>query len=310
MKWLNELLGNKKQMRDIITGTIIAVPVLILIFYFGVLQNIEVTKLKLSLATISFAAIIIFVGNDRLKFNIRERSKEDVEDKDEDIKSLISENDNIIFTREETTLGYRYATKLSKDTQDRANIKFTETKINKLEKKRRKLISKNGSINEIKKILSAIKYLEENPLIPNWWNFSYNVTPFEYGDIASDYANMDNTISFEGGESVKSKPIKRGRWIGRILSFINSFIMGAAGIGILFTEDFWTIIAIVFAFLLSATITVIWQSWSTTRYMLGKHKQALKKKVKYKKDMRKYCDDNSTKQDDIVVENEEEKNDT
>jgi hypothetical protein len=291
MKWLNDLLGNKKQMRDIITGTIIAVPVLILIFYFGVLQNIEVTKLKLSLATISFAAIIIFVGNDRLKFNIRERAKEDVEDKDEETKALIKENDDIVFTREETTLGYRYAAKLSKDTQHRANIKYTETKIYKLEKKRRKLISRNASLDKVNVILEQIKALEETPLIPNWWNFAYHITPFEYGDIVSDYANMDNGETFEGGGSIKSRPIKRGKWIG------------AAGIGILFTEDFWTIIAIVFAFLFSATVTVIWQSWGTTRYMLGSHKQALKKKVKYKIDMRKYCDDiDNTKGEGLMFE--------
>jgi hypothetical protein len=307
MKWLNDLLGNKKQMRDIITGTIIAVPILILIFYFGVLQNIEVTKLKLSLATISFAAIIIFVGNDRLKFNIRERAKEDVEDKDVETKALIKENDDIIFTREETTLGYRYAAKLSKDTQHRANIKYTETKIYKLEKKRRKLISNNASLDKVDNILEQIKALEETPLIPNWWNFAYHITPFEYGDIVSDYANMDNGETFEGGGSIKSRPIKRGKWIGRILSFINSFVMGAAGIGILFTEDFWTIIAIVSAFLFSATVTVVWQSWSTTRYMLGSHKQALKKKVKYKIDMRKYCDDQNPSKIELVVKTEDKK---
>jgi hypothetical protein len=40
--------------------------------------------------------------------------------------------------------------------------------------------------------------------------------------------------------------------------------------------------------------------------MLGKHKQALKKKVKYKKDMRKYCDDQNANKNEVVVGVKEE----
>jgi hypothetical protein len=40
--------------------------------------------------------------------------------------------------------------------------------------------------------------------------------------------------------------------------------------------------------------------------MLGKHKQALKKKVKYKKDMRKYCDDQNANKIELVVTTKEE----
>jgi ABC-type multidrug transport system fused ATPase/permease subunit len=288
MKWFDNIFDNRKLMRDIILGVVIGIPIVLFIFYFGILDNIEITKFRISLATVSFIAVIYFFGLQAIKENIRARSKEDYEEKDEDTKANIEKLEAIKINERDVKQGYEFVKQLNIDVQHMANVKFTETKVKKLRKKRNKLIVKNKEIDLSEELLKEIEKLETTPLIPNWWNRKYIIKEYTYNSITKSYYDDADITIVEDGNSVISKPIKRGRFISSIFGIVRSLFMASAGLGILFTENAWVILTVIVSFLISAAISILWNYWRNTIYMATKNKKALGKRLNRKTQMYDY----------------------
>ncbi|WBK39937.1 hypothetical protein [PinkBerry-associated phage LS06-2018-MD08] len=79
MEWLSEFLRDRKKIRNVISGIIIGIPFLILLFYWGVLDNFELTR-DLDFKTLGFISLVFVLSGDQVKIDWRRRSKEDFED--------------------------------------------------------------------------------------------------------------------------------------------------------------------------------------------------------------------------------------
>ena len=290
MKWFKDFLNDPQAIRDTISGIIIGVPFIVLLFYWGVLDKLTIDNLNLEVSTISFIAIVFLVAGDMAKVDWRRRSKEDSEQKDE-ISSLIIENDEILFTEQDDEQGYKLVDELNEQTQHRMNIELTKNPINKLRNKRAKLLRKNAPIEELKKLQSKIDKLVKTPLEPRWFNPKYKITPFVYFDIISPYDEMDSTVKIKDGNSTKSNPINRGRVRSWIIGFFRSVLLASAGLGIGFTVPLGTalVVLLMLAFTLLAVSVMAYHF--NNKYMLGKHKQTLNEKIQRKKKLRKDIDD-------------------
>jgi hypothetical protein len=303
MKWFKDFLNDPQAIRDTISGIILGVPFIVLLFFWGVLDGLTIEDLNLELSTIGFITMVFLVAGDMAKVDWRRRSKEDRE-QDDEIAELIIENDSIEFTEKDDEQGYKLVDELNENTQARMNIELTKKPINKLRNKRARLLRKNAPITELKKLQTKIDQLIKTSLEPRWFNFKYKITPFVYFDIISPYDEMDSTVKIKDGASTKSNPINRGRMRSWIIGIVRSLLLASAGLGIAFSVPFVTAISVIVMLAITLTAISVMSYYFNNKYMLGKHKQTLKEKIQRKKKLRDDID-NSIKQDDLV-ENESE----
>jgi hypothetical protein len=312
MKWFKDFLNDPQAIRDTISGIILGVPFIVLLFYWGVLDQLTVDDLNLELSTISFIALVFLIAGDMAKVDWRRRSKEDRE-QDEEIAELIVENDSIEFTEKDDEQGYKLIDELNEQTQARMNVELTKKKIKRLRNKRAKLLRKNAPIEELKDLQNKIDKLIKTPLEPRWFNIRYKITPFVYFDIISPYDEMDSTVKIKDGASTKSNPINRGRARSWIIGVVRSVLLASAGLGIGFSVPLWTALVVLVTLAIILLAISVMSYYFNNKYMLGKHKQTLKEKIQRKKKLREDIDSKPIpKQEDIqdiddggVVENED-----
>lgn len=293
MEWLSEFLRDRKKIRNVISGIIIGIPFLILLFYWGVLDNFELTR-DLDFKTLGFISLVFVLSGDQVKIDWRRRSKEDFEDTDIEHKATIKECDSLIFTDEDYKLGKAYEDKLNKETQHKYNVKFTDTQIAKLDRKINKLIRKNSKVEEVEKLRQLKKHLKENPIQPDWWNFKYRFTPFDYNDIASSYEDMGEINTIEDGASIKVNAINRNRFWSFLFGIGRSVVQASAGLYILFTAPLGQSLVIILMLAITLAVIALMAYSMNTLYMMKKVKPATIKKLYRKQEMKKYIDSNET----------------
>jgi hypothetical protein len=303
MKWFKDFLNDPQAIRDTISGIILGVPFIVLLFYWGVLDSLTIDDLNLEVSTISFIALVFLISGDMAKVDWRRRSKEDRE-QDEEIAELITANDEILFTEKDDEQGYRLIDELNEQTQARMNVELTKKKIKRLRNKRAKLLRKNAPIEELKDLQAKIDKLIKTPLEPRWYNIRYKITPFVYFDIISPYDEMDSTVKIKDGASTKSNPINRGRARSWIIGFVRSVLLASAGLGIGFSVPLWTALVVLVTLAIILLAISVMSYYFNNKYMLGKHKQTLKEKIQRKKKLR---DDIDSKQILLDSYNKEER---
>jgi hypothetical protein len=293
VKWFKDFLNAPQAIRDTISGIILGVPFIVLLFFWGVLDGLTIDDLNLEVSTIGFITLVFLVAGDMVKVDWRRRSKEDSEKKDE-ISELIKENDEILFTEKDDEQGYKLVEELNENTQARMNVELTKKPINKLRNKRAKLLRKNAPIEELNKLQVKIDKLVKTPLQPRWFEFWYKITPFVYFDIISPYDEMDSTVKIKDGTSTKSNPINRGRLRSWIIGLVRSLLLASAGLGIAFSVPLWTALTVLIMLAVTLVAISVMSYYFNNKYMLGKHKQTLKEKIQRKKKLRDDIDSTPT----------------
>jgi hypothetical protein len=305
MKWFKDFLNDPQAIRDTISGIILGVPFIVLLFYWGVLDSLTIDDLNLEVSTIGFITLVFLVAGDMVKVDWRRRSKEDREKEDDesDLSDLIKENDAIEFTEKDDEQGYKLVEELNENTQARMNVELTKKPINKLRNKRAKLLRKNAPIDELKKLQVKIDKLVKTPLEPRWFNARYKITPFVYFDIISPYDEMDSTVKIKDGNSTKSNPINRGRVRSWVIGLVRSLLLASAGLGIAFSVPLWTALTVLIMLAVTLVAISVMSYYFNNKYMLGKHKQTLKEKIQRKKKLRDDIDSIPTEVDKELFEN-------
>ena len=305
MKWISDLLKNKKALQNILSGILFGVPILALLLFWGVLQHIDFAGTDLDFTTLGFVAIVFLLSGDQVKIDWRRRSKDDFEEEDEEHRKTIAECDAINFIDKDYKLGYQFVKNLNAETQLKYNVKYTEKIIKGYQKKKNKLIRKGAKISEIELIDNKIEQLEKEPLTPNWWDYKYRFTPFEYYEIISSYDNMSETVGIEDGSSIKTSPINRNRGWSFIFGIFRSTVLASVGLTVLFTVPFVQAFTILGVLILTLVLIAFIAYYFNTLYMARKVKPATVSKLIKKQDMRKYVDVNTIIE--ITVEEVKEK---
>jgi len=290
MDWFKKFLDDEELMRDIVMSITFAIPIILLIVYWGFFDNIKIDGIKLS--TITIVSLIFLYAGDSVRLNWRKRAQTDREKKD-DIQDLIKDNEDIKFTEDDDDLGFEYVEMLNERTQLRADKKATKVKIDKLRNKKLKRMKKN---KDIVKVTKDIKYLEQNPINAT------KITPFNYFDIISSASILDNKIYIKDGKSLKSNPVKVGRYKALFINLFRSVGIGSIVAGWMWSVDKKVAVWLFILLILTEATTAILQYYFTTKYMDTKHKQFLIDKLEKRKACRKYID---TKNDNTKKEKED-----
>ena len=165
MKWLSDFLRDKDKITNTISGVIFAVPFLILLFYWGVLDNIQLSG-SLDVKTLGFVAVVFLLSGDQVKIDWRKRSKKDFEETDTEHKATMAKCDSIKFTDVDYDLGKQYENKLNKETQHKYNVKYTDSILAQIDRKINKLIRKGATVEEVEvySILTGMKVYDPSSL--------------------------------------------------------------------------------------------------------------------------------------------------
>lgn len=289
MKWLNDFLRDKDKIRNTISGVIIGVPFLVLLFWWGVLENIQITK-DFDFTTLGFISLVFVLSGDQVKVDWRRRSKKDFEETDKEHETTIVDCDSIVFTDDDYSLGKEYVDKLNAETRHQYNVKYTDKLLLKLDRQINKLIRKGKPIKEVDELRAIKVDLKSTPLTPNLWNFRYKFTEFDYYVIASSYDNMGEVVTIEDGSSIQVNIINRNRGISFIFGIIRSTITATAGLYILFTVPFLQAFLIMGLLALTLIVIALFSYSMNTAYMLKKVKPATLRKLYRKEEMRTHID--------------------
>lgn len=278
MSWKD--IFKDEVVKDLISVIKFATPIVVLFFYWGFLENINIGNLRLSM--ISVVAIIFMWGIDGIRLDWRKRGYERAVEESEELKQLITDIESIQFDESDSDLGELYAEHKTLEAQDRANKIKTSKAVEKLKRQKYNLAKKGKNTESLRK---TIKDLEENPMIAR------PVTPFIYYDIISLDENSDSK-GLKDGKALKDNPITYGRTRANLVSLIRYIALGGATAGLVWSQDPIVVAVIIAGYILSAVSTAISQFYFSIRYTVTKHRQHLHDKLNIKKECRTYCNTN------------------
>ena len=306
MKWLNDFLKDRDKIRNTISAVIIGVPFVVLFFYWGVLENIQITR-DFDFKTLGFISLVFVLAGDQVKVDWRRRSKQDFEQTDIEHKSTMDLLDAIEFIDEDYSQGKAYVDKLNDKTRHQYNVKYTDKQIAKLDRQINKMIRKGKSVDEVESVRRIKRELKENPISPNWWNFRYKFTEFDYYEISSSYDDMGEINTIEDGSSIKVNIINRNRGLSLVFGVIRSTVTATAGLYILFTVPLLQMFIILGLLAISLLVIALFSYSMNTAYMLKKVKPATERKLYRKQEMRKHVDSVKTHENTLVSDSNDKK---
>jgi len=287
MDWLNKFLKDE-VLTDLISAIKFVTPIIVLLFYWGFLENIDIGGLKLSM--ISIVAIIFMWGIDGIRLDWRKRGYQKAFDESEELQNLAKQISEIEFDESDDLIGEDYARNKTLSAQEKSDKLKTSKEITKLKRKKYELLKKGKQAEHIE---NSIQYLQQNPIRTK------PVKPFIYYDIIT----IDGTVkqdSVKDGSLLKDDPITYGRVRANVVGLVRYVALGGATAGLVWTQDPIVASVIIGGYILSAVSTAIVQFYLSIKYTMTKHRQHLHDKYNIKKECRTYCDKHKTTEEGVL----------
>lgn len=276
-KWINEILGNDKLLRDIRTGVSVVVALSLAIIYWAFLENFSFTlpQLQKILALTFIFAISVMIVRIEFKFRAFTAEIESNEDLQKVEKELFEEDVNI----KHDEYGIEFVGKFNKEGQEKANRLKTENRILKLLEKRRELIRRGRDTSAVD---SEIERLKVEPEVDTRFK------PIRYTDLISKASFTKNDKDVLDRDNIYYDPVRQGNIRGFFGTFLRSIIPGSLGIGFLLDEPLVNIVLYYLALLLAFAWTISTQYTATRKNTKTRYYETRKNKLVLLREMKNY----------------------
>jgi hypothetical protein len=276
-KWINEILGNDKLLRDIRTGVSVVVALSLAIIYWAFLENFSFTlpQLQKILALTFIFAISVMIVRIEFKFRAFTAEVESNEDLQKVEKELFEEDVNI----KHDEYGIEFVGKFNKEGQEKANRLKTENRILRLLEKRRELIRRGRDTSAVD---SEIERLKVEPEVDTRFK------PIRYTDLISKASFTKNDKDVLDRDNIYYDPVRQGNIRGFFGTFLRSIIPGSLGIGFLLDEPLVNIVLYYLALLLAFAWTISTQYTATRKNTKTRYYETRKNKLVLLREMKNY----------------------
>ena len=274
-EWIGEVLNNDKLLRDIRTGVSITVASLLALIYWGFIENfnwsgVEITKVVG--LTVVFTVSVFIV---RIEFKQRAFTQEREDNKElADLEQVLFNEDVNI---QHDALGIEWVAEFNRKGQEKANRIKTESRVMKLQEKRRDRLRKNKPVSDIDLELERLKteYLIDT-----------RYKPVRYTDLISTSADWENKKDVIDRDQIYYDPVRQGNVRGFASTFMRSLVPGSLGIGFLLQEPllnivlYYVFLLIAFAWTISTQYVLTRKNTATRYFMTRKNKLTLLREMK------------------------------
>lgn len=274
-EWINNILSNDKLLRDIRTGVTITAALLLAIIYWGFLQNFDWSGIQLTKVlglTIVFTTSVFIV---RIEFKARGFQAELDENTElqEVEKQLFDEDVNI----KHDAIGIEWVAEFNRLGQEKANRIKTESRVTKLQERRRSLIRRNKPTDNVDR---EIDRLSKEQLIDTRFK------PLRYTDLISKSAEYNSNKDVIDRDQIYYNPVRQGNVRGLASTFLRSIVPGSIGITFLLQEPwiniilYYVFLVISFAWTISTQYVLTRKQTKTRYYETRKNKLILLREMK------------------------------
>ena len=288
MDWLNNLLSDKKLMRDLKSGVSYAIPFILILIYWSFLDNFVIRGIDFR--KIGALAFIYGFSLYVVRIDIKSRAKEDEIKENEELEEVEKAIGDINFDVKNDNIGIEFVRELNANIQKKANLIKTEKEIEKIKFTIRKRISKD---KDTTKLENQIEELENNHL------FDKKILPIKYTTLIYPSTNGKKDNDIVDGKGLDYDPAKDGNIRSLGFTFIKGIGAGGVGLAFLWSEPLQNVIAYLLLLIFGIISTTVTQ-YPLTRYKTkGEYYAKRKRKLNLMKEMEEYIIKNELKEADI-----------